>query len=127
MDGPLQQGAELFAGQLRAKGTAVVVDGDWVEFDFEVPGGTYAGAVVRMGIQVPGQFPTAPPGGIDFKPRQPGRPLNTGAEHPQRSHSSRRYGDAGEYWSRPHTTWNSEQTKNASAYMAWVRHLWLTT
>ena len=63
MAAPPKQGAALFAEQLRATGYQVRVDGQWVEFDFEVPGGTYVGTMVQMAINVPPQFPTIPPGG----------------------------------------------------------------
>ena len=38
-----------------------------------------------------------------------------------------RFKNDGEYWSRPFKTWNKEKNKNAAAYMAYVRKLWMTT
>lgn len=124
---PSLQGAELFALQLKPLGIEATIDGQWVEFEFVVPGGTYAGTTVLLALQVPPQFPSAPPSGIDFTPRMPDRPINQGAQHPARSHDSRRFPGNGEYWSRPHQKWNEEPTKDAKAYMAWVRNLWITT
>ena len=121
------QGADLFAHQLQPLGIEATVDGPWVEFQFVVPGGKYAGTTILLAIQVPPQFPNAPPSGIDFKPRMPDRPINHAPKHPDRSHESRRFPGAGEYWSRPHQRWNEEPVKDARAYMAWVRNLWITT
>jgi hypothetical protein len=118
-------GAELFAEQLKPLGIEPSVTSEWVEFTFEVPGGTYAGTTVRMAIQVPPEFPRTPPGGIHFKPRL--RPVNAAAgSHPERSHESSRFPE-GEYWSRPYQDWAGLKTKTASSYMGHVRNLWLTT
>jgi hypothetical protein len=127
MSGPQRVGPELFADQLRAKGVEVVVDGGWVEFNYEVPGGSYAGASVQMAILVPAQFPATTPHGIDFSPRMPDRPIATNAPHPKRSHPSKRFGPEGEHWSRPYQGWNKEKVKDANTYMVWVQSLWMTT
>lgn len=119
-------GPEAAEAQLRTLGYEVMRDGEWVEFDYEVPGGTYAGTKIRQAWHVPGNFPITPPSGIDFKPRMPGRTVNSG-EHPARSSHSRRFGGDGEYWSRPHHGWNSEPVKDARAYLVWVQTLWVTT
>lgn len=121
------QGSQLFAAQLRDLGYEVTVDGNWVEFDYEVPGGRYSGATVRKAISVPPNFPSTPPKGFDFKPRFPDRPVNEGAQHPLRSHPSDRFGRGGEHWSRPHPSWNAEAVKDARAYLAWARTLWMTS
>ena len=123
--GQSEQGAQLFAEQLRRRAIDAHVQDDWVEFDFEVPGGTYCGQAVRLAVQVPNDFPSSSPSGIDFKPRL--RPVHPSGEHPQRSHVSRRYGPDGEYWSRPFKGWNKERSRDASTYLAWVLHLWMTT
>ena len=120
-------GASLFAEQLRGLGHAVVVDGDWVELDYVAPGGTYGGTQVRLALQVQSDFPLTPPSGIDFKPRMPGRPVNQSGEHPARSAPSRRFGEGGEYWSRPHAAWNTEPVKDARTYLVWVNTLWMST
>lgn len=119
------QGAELFASQISCFGYAVTIDGEWIEFDYVVDGGTFEGKNVKLAILVPPNFPAVPPGGIDFTPRL--RQENTSAEHPHRSHPSRRFENKGEYWSRPHPQWNSLKIKDGKAYMAWVRNLWITT
>lgn len=121
------QQAGLFAEQMRDLGFEATAQEDWVFFPFVVPGGTHEGATVNMAIQVPPDFPLSAPSGIDFEPRFTNRPLNPGGEHPQRSHASRRFGEGGEYWSRPHLRWAEEKTKDARAYLAWVRNLWMTT
>ncbi|MBT4289318.1 MAG: hypothetical protein HOD92_18490 [Deltaproteobacteria bacterium] len=121
----MSQGAELFADQLKKQGFEPLVESTWVEFNYSVEGGTFDGKLIRMAINVPPGFPTTSPGGIEFSPRL--RPLNTSALHPQRSHPSNRFKNDGEYWSRPFKTWNKEKNKNAAAYMAYVRKLWMTT
>lgn len=120
-------GPALFAEQLRALGYEAKVDGEWVEFGYTAPGGTHAGAEVALAVAVPANFPITPPGGIDFTPRMPGRRVNATAQHPERSHPSKRHGEAGEYWSRPHPAWNAEPKKDARAYLVWINTLWMST
>ena len=121
------KGAELFAEQLRSIGYNTLVDGSWVEFSYTAPGGTHEGTEVTMAINVPVNFPLTPPGGIDFSPRLPNRPIHPGGEHPIRSHDGRRFKGNGEYWSRPFMEWHNQTSKDAKTYIAWVNHLWITT
>lgn len=120
----MNQAANRFAEQLIKLGYEPIVDGDWVEFDYDVPGGTYAGRIVRMAIKVPDRLEFEPPHGIDFSPRL--RPINQSAQHPLRSHRSGRFAD-GEHWSRPFPDWNTQPNKDAATYMAHVHNLWMTT
>jgi hypothetical protein len=53
--------------------------------------------------------------------------VNQSAEHPARSAPSRRFGEAGEYWSHPHAAWNTEPVKHARTYLVWVDTLWTST
>lgn len=126
---PKTQGAELFALQLTELGYEATVMDTWVMFTYEVPGGTHSGVSVKMAINVPAQFPDVPPSGINFTPRLPGRPVNTGAQHPARSHPHQKLDidNRGEYWSRPHNSWAKEPDKNARAYLAFINDLWMTT
>ena len=126
---PKTQGVALFAAQLEAMGFAVTVTRTWAEFTFVVPGGTHDGVSVEMALNVPANFPDVPPSGINYTPRLPGRPVNTNAQHPARSHPHQKpgVGNAGEYWSRPHPSWAQEQEKTARTYMAFVNDLWVTT
>ena len=121
----MSSGVQLFCEQIAGEGYSVLMDGDWIEFDYEVPAGTFCGRVVRLAMSVPKDFPVSPPGGIDFKPAM--RPPNPSASHPDRSHPSNRFGPEGEYWSRPYPSWNGESDKTAATYMVWVRTLWATT
>ncbi len=121
----VNEGAQAFADQLRSIGIqSSIKHQTWVEFDYVVEGGKFAGTSVKMAINVPNNFPATPPSGINFSPRL--MPQNTSAQHPQRSHPCRHpdWKANGEYWSRPHSTWNSEGNKNAQTYMAFVRQLW---
>jgi|GEM_PF-4133922 len=123
----MSQGVQAFASQLGRLGYQIEIDGDWVIFEYTVPGGTYAGRMVTKGIRVPPNFPATTPHGIDFTPRFENRPINQNAGHPERSHPSRRWGNEGEHWSRPHPGWNAEPKKDVATYMAHVAELWMTT
>lgn len=114
----------LFAEQLRKLGYDAIVENDWVEFDYLVPGGTYEGKMVRSAIKIPSNLDQEPPHGIDFSPRL--RPVNQGAQHPARSHPSKRFPN-GEHWSRPFENWHLQPKKDAATYMAHVHNLWMTT
>jgi len=119
------QGSELFISELKQIGHDATLSNGWVEFDYEITGGTYNGQKVKMAIKIPPNFPIVPPGGFDFSPRL--RPLNPSAGHPLRSHESSRFKTQGEYWSRPFQEWNKQTQKDTKTYMSWVRNLWITT
>jgi len=121
----MSEKVNIFAEQLEKLGYEPVVDSDWVEFDYIVPGGTYSGETVRKAIKVPPNLDQEPPHGIDFSPRF--RAQNTGAQHPARSHPSKRFPNNGEHWSRPFQDWHLQPKKDAATYMAHVHNLWMTT
>ena len=121
----MNQIVEIFAKQLGKLGYQPIIDGNWVEFSYEVLGGTHVGTSVQMAIKVPNNLEHEPPHGIDFTPRL--RPQNTGAQHPARSHPSERFPTNGEHWSRPFVDWHIQKNKDASTYMSHVHNLWITT
>ena len=119
------EGRAEFERQLRQMGIAPEVVGDArIAFPFVVPAGTFAGRELKLGFDVPAEFPRTPPSGPHFTPRL--LPVNPGAAaHPQRSHESP-FGPGWEYWSRPYAEWGRDG-KTLAAYMAYVRHLFVTT
>ena len=88
-------------------------------FEYEVPGGRFAGRRIRLGFEVPPDFPRTPPGGPHLCP--PLLPLNPNApDHPARTAVSN-FGEDWQYWSRPFPGWKPGSA--VARYVAFVGYL----
>lgn len=103
---------------------------DHVIIDYPIEVGKYAGTTVRLGFQVPPDFPLSPPGGPHVSPRI--HPFNQPGGHPHGAvhHEHAKPFEAGaggewQYWSRPFPNWNGAK-KTVASYMAHIWRLWET-
>lgn len=100
-----------------------------IYFDYLVPVGKFAGMRVRLGFQVPPDFPfNGGPTGPHVSPHV--LPLNQqGGAHPSQGvHPSPFSGLIGgdwQYWSRPFPDWASRK-KTVATYMSHIYRLWET-
>jgi hypothetical protein len=123
--------AKDFFSELRALGYSVdEYPGDRAVVTFEVPVGRFAGRVIRLGFEVPGDYPMTPPSGPHISP--PLLPLHPQNDipHPlggvhERPEFAKIVGGEWQYWSRPFPEWGSSE-KTARVYMAFIRHLFAT-
>jgi hypothetical protein len=91
--------------------------------DYRPRGGRFKDQAIRLGFEVPPDFPRNPPGGPHVSPRL--LPINPSAPaHPERTADSS-FGPDFQYWSRPFPNW--KERGGAAAYMGWVDHLFDTT
>jgi hypothetical protein len=113
-----------FVAQLRQLAYDVEeFDGNRVAFGYPVNGGRFAGQTIRLGFDVPGDFPATPPSGPHVSPRL--LPLQQGGVHPSGGIHESPFGPDWEYWSRPLQHW--PQTKRTVRdVMAHVHHLFDT-
>ncbi|PSR35707.1 MAG: hypothetical protein C7B44_12810 [Sulfobacillus thermosulfidooxidans] len=99
----------------------VNVQGNKVDFEYIVPLGTFRGRKVRIGFEVPSDFPLVPPGGPHVSPQL--IPINqNGATHQTRAHPSS-FGADWEYWSRPFANEWNKTDKTVKTYMSYIRKL----
>lgn len=103
-------GVEEFERQAHVLGLPnIVVEGNWVLFDLEIPAGRFAGETRRVGAEVPVDFPDTPP---------PGPHVTPPTTHPAGAvHASAR-GSEWVYWSRPAPGWPADRSVKS-----WVRHV----
>ena len=95
-------------------------DGDRVSFDWVVPCGRYRGQDLRLGFEVPGDFPRTPPHGPHFTPAL--FPVDTTTDkHPDRVHASA-FGADWRQWSRPYESWEITD-RSVATYLAYVKAL----
>lgn len=92
--------------------------------EYTIPGGKFEGRVVKLGFEVPTDFPRSPPGGPHISPRL--MPLNSGAAHPDRAAESG-FGGDWLYLSRPYPNGQWKGKKGVAEYLAYVDHLFITT
>jgi hypothetical protein len=121
-------GAPLFATQLREVGYSVrELSNGHVLCEYTVEVGCHAGTDVKLGFQVPGDFPFTPPSGPHVSPHI--HPIHPGGTHPTGgvlpSNDRSEFGQEFQYWSRPHPNWPTTK-RRAADYMAFIRHLWAT-
>ena len=98
---------------------------EFVVFDYEVEVGKHTGASVKVGLQVPPDWPMSPPSGPFVSPRL--LPINpsSGRGRPWDSvHAAHGRGlddpqGVWEYWSRPFTAW----PRTDRSVKAYLRHL----
>ncbi len=109
-------GSSEFARQIRDLGYQVeeLPNCNRVIFPFEIPIGSHRGETVKLGFDVPTDFPVTPPGGPRVSPRlgHPGGAV----------HDAPDFGAVWEYWSRPFPNWAGTD-RTAATYMAHVRRL----
>ncbi len=90
-----------------------------VVLPYTVRAGRHAGKQLRLGFEVPCDFPRTPPSGPHFAPRL--QTINPGApNHPDRAHESS-FGSDWQYWSRPYPGWRGTET--VATYLAYVDRL----
>jgi|SRR6516162_8749160 hypothetical protein len=116
-----------FVDQLRELGYVVEENtANRVTFEYTIPVGKFRGQTIKLGFQVPLDFPASPPTGPHVSPHL--LPLNPhGGKHPKEGvHASPAFGENWQYWSRPflHTWPNTE--RDLRAYMAFIRKLFET-
>ena len=107
---------------------------DHLFFEYKVQSGRLLGREVRLGFQVPADFPLIPPSGLNVSPHvHPINPSQDGT-HPtfaiheaQAKPFEKEVGGSWQYWSRPfpQSEWASSK-KTAAIYMAHVWRLWDT-
>ena len=105
--------------------------GDCVSFPYDIPVGKLAGQRIEIGFWITDQFPLTPPSGPHVSPHllpfnnTPNVPHPNGGIHPSQPIFGAGFGPEWQYWSRPHTGWQSTD-HTAKAYMAHIRHLFDT-
>lgn len=117
-------GKDEFFQQLRDLGHQIQDCGsDKICIDYKIPCGRYEGQQIKLGFQVPPDFPLTPPSGPHISPRI--LPLNPNAPgHPARVAEST-FGDQWEYWSRPYPSW-ANTSRTVKDYLRYMRHLFET-
>ena len=100
------------AAAFTAAGFQVVEQGPFVVFAYRIELGSRAGQEVRIGLQVPGDWPISPPPGPHVSPR---------LGHPHGAVHDSPLGSDWEYWSRPAQNWPADRT--ARAYLRHLRTL----
>lgn len=104
-------GVEEFAAQLRALGLASTVRDQRVVVPYAIKDGRLKGTEIRLGFEVPPDFPRKPPGGFHIAPAL--LPVNPGApSHPERVAASNFGGEFGGEWiylSRPLHGWRGTE------------------
>jgi hypothetical protein len=102
-------GAAGFLAALTAHGYAVTQHDDFAIFTYTVAVGSRAGQQMRIGLQIPGDWPLSPP---------PGPHVSPGIGHPHGAVSGSPLGGDWEYWSRPAQNWAADRSMRA-----YLRHL----
>ena len=126
----MAEGREEFVRQLLELGYELLPlppdpaqPGNRVAIEYVVQGGRFAGQTIKLGFEVPPDFPRTPPSGPHVSPRL--LPINPGANHPDRAAESP-FGPDWEYWSRPYRgKWRGRE--GVSEYLAHIDHLFSTT
>lgn len=119
-------GREEFERQLREHGyTPDPKDGgSKTTFDYAPTGGRFKGQTIKLGFDVPPDFPRTPPSGPHVSPVL--LPMNPSApDHPNRTAASGPFGDGWQYFSRPFPNW--KEKVGVVGYMAYIDHLFETT
>jgi hypothetical protein len=118
------EGRQEFERQLRDLGISPdpELSDSRLSFDYDISSGRFKGQRIKVGVEVPPNFPMTPPGGPHVMPRI--LPINEGApNHPDRVAQSP-FGDAWEYWSRPFIGWKG--TEGVGRYLAFLDYLFDT-
>jgi len=102
-------GAAGFLAALTAHGYMVTQCNEFAIFTYTVEVGSRVGQQIRVGLQVPGDWPLSPPPGPHVSPR---------IGHPHGAVSGSPLGGDWEYWSRPAQNWAADRSVRA-----YLRHL----
>ena len=100
----------------------------YLTFDFEILGGAFVGHKIKVGLNVPVDFPTVAPSGPHFTPALIS---NDGSGQPPRGGIHTNHdplfkvltGDDWQYWSRPYSGWKAPADP-VRAYLAHIKNLW---
>jgi hypothetical protein len=120
----MAQGRQEFERQLRELGFTPEpgLPEPRVAFPYEVRAGQFKGQTVKLGLEVPADFPDTPPPGPHVSPLL--LPIDTSINaHPQKVAASP-FGPEWEYWSRPRLGWTGRQT--VADYFVHLDHLFAT-
>ena len=107
-----QAGTAGFLGALADRGYETAQQDNFVIFGYMIEVGSRAGEQVKIGLQIPADWPLTPPPGPHVSPR---------LGHPQGAVSQSPLGADWEYWSRPAQNWPADRT--ARAYLRHLRTL----
>jgi hypothetical protein len=102
-------GAAGFLAALAAHGLEPTVNGPYAVFTFVIEVGERAGQEIRIGLEIPGDWPMTPPPGPHVSPR---------LGHPQGAVHASPLGPDWEYWSRPVPGWPRDRSMRC-----YLRHL----
>lgn len=115
-----------FIEQLKALGLEVHDLGDGkVYFNYTIVTGKFAGKEVKLGFQIPQDFPLTPPSGPHISPRL--LPNKSGGSHPEGGIQDSPFGPDWHYWSRPIKDHWPLTKRTVKDVLAHVRHLFDTT
>jgi hypothetical protein len=98
--------------------------GGRVAFAYTILTGRFAEQQVKVGFQVPGDFPVTPPSGPHISPRL--LPNQPGGAHPTGGIHDSPFGSEWHYWSRPMPNWTTTK-RTVKDVLAHIRHLFDTT
>jgi hypothetical protein len=118
----MTSGVEEFSRQLTELGHEhETKPPNWVLMDHQIATGRFAGQHIRLGFEVPLEFPRTPPHGPHFSPCL--LPVNPSLQnHPDRVHPSSLGTDWG-HWSRNFPNWKGKE--GVAGYLAFVAHLFV--
>ncbi|MDD5584336.1 MAG: hypothetical protein PHV55_04705 [Candidatus Omnitrophica bacterium] len=117
-------GRTEFVEQLRSLVGEVEDLGDGkIAFTYTILTGNFAGKSIRLGFQVPEDFPLSPPSGPHISPRL--LPNQSGGSHPSGGIHNSAFGQDWHYWSRPIPNWKSTK-RTVRDVLAHIRHLFDT-
>lgn len=97
-----------------------------VLLEYNIPIGPRLGEVVRLGFEIPADWPLTPPSGPRICPRiLPIHPDQSGGHPSGGVHEASDFGDDWEYWSRPFQGW-AETDRTVQTYMSFINKLFET-
>lgn len=113
-----------FIHDLKAMGLAVEDLGEGrIAFPFEIPCGSKVGLQLKLGLQVPADWPLTSPSGPHLSVQL--HPIQGGGLHPTGGIHQSPFGTTWQYWSRPYVNWRP-QAKPVRQYLAHINHLFET-
>lgn len=122
-------GISEFVAQLENLGYKPSTSENKAVFDYNVIAGRFKGEGIRIGLEIPQDFPLTPPSGPHISPQL--LPINAGASShpdkvlPDQNNFTGEFGGEWEYWSRPIPSWqNSDRT--VKAYLRHIHNLFST-
>lgn len=104
-----QVGAAGFLAALTAEGYTVTEQSGFAVFSYTIEVGSRAGEQVKIGLEIPGDWPLSSPHGPHLSPR---------LGHPAGAVHASLLGSDWEHWSRPAPNWATDRSMRA-----YLRHL----